>query len=615
MIRNKRFFIIQTVVMTPLFAILYILVGMLVISGLFSISLIVAKYETKQNVIFTCISLLLIIYTIGYSFRYSAGDINQFIFAEKIINISIFVAGALFVHFISILTKYKSKLLKTFLIVLFLSGSLHSLFSQFGGDYSNITELTKIDLIWGEKIVWAKGETSNFFWIIDIILIFSLYYIFEASRHIYNSGRKVEAAFIGFAFTLIIFSILFDNIFVESGKINLPYTQQFAFVSVIFISGMKGFQSLLDHKDTEKALVHSEEKYNQLTKVSFDGVCITQNGIIRDMNQQFLSTFRMERDQLLGKNINNLFIRSTGESENKFDGRKDIYEKWCKRGDKSEFPGELRTKSASIDGEKFNINVLRDITQRKSYENKLIVAKNKAESSEKIKTEFLAQMSHEIRTPINTILSFSELISEAISGKIEGELNDSFEFIQNAGKRIIRTVDLLLNMSEVQTDSYSPIKTKVDLLKDILKEQYNNYKSEADKADIKFELNIEKSEKPFLINGDKYTLSAIFNNLIDNAIKYTPKGSVSIKIYRPKSNQINIDITDSGIGISEEYMPKLFSLFSQEEQGYTRSYDGNGLGLALVDSYLKINRAKIKVESKKNMGSRFRIIFNSNTVL
>ena len=99
-------------------------------------------------------------------------------------------------------------------------------------------------------------------------------------------------------------------------------------------------------------------------------------------------------------------------------------------------------------------------------------------------------------------------------------------------------------------------------------------------------------------------------NLIDNAIKYTNKGSVKIKPFVNEFGKIQVDIIDTGIGISEEYMPQMFEAFSQEEQGYTRSYEGIGLGLSLVKSYADLNNAEIKVQSEKNKGSVFSVIFN-----
>ena len=98
--------------------------------------------------------------------------------------------------------------------------------------------------------------------------------------------------------------------------------------------------------------------------------------------------------------------------------------------------------------------------------------------------------------------------------------------------------------------------------------------------------------------------------MIDNAIKYTKKGKVEILLGKNKTNNIIVEVKDTGIGISKEFLPRLFEVFAQEERGYTRSFDGNGLGLALVKKYCELNKIIIEVDSEKNIGSTFRVIFD-----
>jgi signal transduction histidine kinase len=116
------------------------------------------------------------------------------------------------------------------------------------------------------------------------------------------------------------------------------------------------------------------------------------------------------------------------------------------------------------------------------------------------------------------------------------------------------------------------------------------------------------------IRADKYTLIQIFQNLIGNAVKYTRKGSVTVKVYKNKDEKICVDIKDTGIGMSREYQANLFSPFSQENVGYKREFEGNGLGLALVKKYVDINNSEIKVSSEKDKGSVFTIIFQNNQI-
>lgn len=261
-----------------------------------------------------------------------------------------------------------------------------------------------------------------------------------------------------------------------------------------------------------------------------------------------------------------------------------------------------------ISGASSVIVMLRDITDRKEGEKMLIRAKDEAEKSDKLKSEFLAQMSHEIRTPINSILSFTSLIKEEVIDKVEEDLRVCFDVIDNGGHRLIRTIDSILNMSQLQSGTYQPIYTEVDMDKDVLRNAVAELKQRAKEKNLELEYNINTEN--VVIKADNYTVGQIFINLIDNAIKYTDEGIVTVNVSRDKNEKLVINVLDTGIGISEEYIPNLFKPFTQEESGYTRRYEGNGLGLALVKNYAEINNALIEVESKKGIGTRFGVKFN-----
>lgn len=251
----------------------------------------------------------------------------------------------------------------------------------------------------------------------------------------------------------------------------------------------------------------------------------------------------------------------------------------------------------------------REINNRKKVEEDLVLAMKKAESADKLKSEFLAQMSHEIRTPINIILNSTSLIKEEIDGT-EQEIKELFPVIDSAGKRLIKTIDSILNMSELQLGIYEPQFKKYDLVKDIMEILYNDFRLIALKKGLEFFLLPETKDTGLVV--DNYSTSQIFSNLIDNAIKYTKSGKITIRIYRDPENSLSVDVIDTGIGISETFLPSVFNAFSQEEQGYSRQYEGNGLGLALIKKYCDINGAKVSVRSEKNSGSVFTVCFPGN---
>ncbi len=258
---------------------------------------------------------------------------------------------------------------------------------------------------------------------------------------------------------------------------------------------------------------------------------------------------------------------------------------------------ELESLSAS-----FNIMIDRILETRTG----IINAKEEAEKSNRLKSEFLAQMSHEIRTPVNTILSFASLIRSEVSDDSNDDIEESFDIIERGGQRLIRTIDLILNMSELQAGTYKCNMESLNLQEDVLEPLISELKVKAASKELDF-YYYPTHENSFVF-GDRYTLMQLFANLIDNAIKYTNDGKVAV-VAEGVNGVVSVSVIDTGIGISEKYLNLLFEPFSQEEQGYTRKFEGNGLGLALVKKYCELNHAQIDVESKKGKGSNFKVTF------
>lgn len=260
-----------------------------------------------------------------------------------------------------------------------------------------------------------------------------------------------------------------------------------------------------------------------------------------------------------------------------------------------------------------NKELQRRIEERKKYQEQLeiwqkelISAKELAEKSDRLKSEFLAQMSHEIRTPINSILNFSYLLKESLSDKVDEDLREAFSIIDRGGKRLIRTIDSILNMSQIQVGSFETKMERLNLL-DIIEGLYLEFKQSI--VDKGLSLKLNNHCKSSIIIADEYTSSQIFANLFDNAFKYTPSGSIEITVFNPDEKHVAVSIKDTGIGISEEKIETVFHPFSQEESGYTRKYEGVGLGLALVKKYCELNDSEISVKSKKGVGTTFTVIY------
>ncbi len=251
-----------------------------------------------------------------------------------------------------------------------------------------------------------------------------------------------------------------------------------------------------------------------------------------------------------------------------------------------------------------NAKLTDEIEERKKTEIELNKAKEDAERSDRLKSEFLAQMSHEIRAPINIISNFMQIYESELNDKLSPELKNSISSVKSQSLRIITTIDSIINMAQLKTGTFIPKLQIIKFYPDIIKPSLKQWQAFA--KDKNIDLNICGEFENILVEGDVYSLNQVINHIVDNAIKYTDKGEVEVKC-SCENDFVIINVSDTGNGISEEYLPHIFEPFSQEYQGYGRKYEGNGLGMALVKQYSLLNNASIKIDSKKGVGTVVRL--------
>lgn len=386
---------------------------------------------------------------------------------------------------------------------------------------------------------------------------------------------------------------------------------------ILLIAGGIIFNRYRAAKKLNKALEEREvfndaliARLPEYVLVHTDGKIIFTNKILRDV-------FGLTKDDYGKDSILN-FIQSEFKSEvskNIFSGSKgeEVEDYEAEIIDKN---GKIRNviiKSTNIPyhDKTASLVVMNDITTRKQSELEIIEAKDHAEKSDRLKSEFLAQVSHEIRTPLHVMLSWVSLLQDEVEDKITPDLIEGFNIIKNQGSRTIRTIDLILNMSEIQLGTYEVFPRELDIHKDIVLKLYSELSSRAKIKKLSFNLFVQTTHTLAVV--DEYSVYQIFLNILENAIKYTNSGNVNILIGRDVTNNLFVTVTDTGIGISDDYFSKMFNPFSQEQQGYSRKFDGNGLGLALVKKYCELNNAEIKVTSEKEKGTEVNVTFNSNS--
>lgn len=247
------------------------------------------------------------------------------------------------------------------------------------------------------------------------------------------------------------------------------------------------------------------------------------------------------------------------------------------------------------------IAIKEDISVRKQMEAELLVAKNKAEESDRLKSAFLANMSHEIRTPLNSIIGFSELLADS---HFEIEEKDEFiEHIISNGNSLLSIISDIMDISKMESGMVRIRTKEVHVIK-IVTEIRKQFLRRFEEKGIDFQLKHEHELESVQVLADPERLNQILNNLISNALKFTAKGFVQLGFSRV-GNMLQFEVKDTGIGISADFHARIFDRFSQVEASNSRQYGGNGLGLAITKNLIELMGGKIWLESEPKIGTSF----------
>ena len=256
------------------------------------------------------------------------------------------------------------------------------------------------------------------------------------------------------------------------------------------------------------------------------------------------------------------------------------------------------------------VAVKEDITEKKTYLAELIAAKEKAEESDHLKSAFLANISHEIRTPMNGILGFSELLKEPhLSGE---EMAEYIDLIQSSGHRMLNLINELIDISRIDARETSMEISDTPLNK-LLQDTYAFFKPNALSKGLRLTYTTGLSDSECLIKTDSGKLNQILINLVNNALKFTTKGSIDFG-YTKKDDNLEFYVIDTGIGIPVDMQNKVFDRFRQVDNTLTRGYEGAGLGLSITQAFVIMLGGTIRVESIDGTGTTFSFTLPYNPV-
>lgn len=265
---------------------------------------------------------------------------------------------------------------------------------------------------------------------------------------------------------------------------------------------------------------------------------------------------------------------------------------------------------AANEGERYEVVALfRDITRRKDDEAAMAEARRSAEEASEAKSRFLATIGHELRTPLNAVVGFSEMMTSGIGGELSGTHREYAQLIHQSGRHLLEVVRMLLDMSKIEAGKFE-LQTEAFAAEALVEPCFNMVEALAKKRNVTLSADIAP-HLPLLV-GDERACRQILLNLLSNAIKFSHAGGrVTVSLKRQGQN-LNLSVSDNGIGMAPESLARLGEPFFQVQDGLERRYEGTGLGLSIVKGLVDLHEGTLRAISEIGSGTSVTVLLPIN---
>jgi PAS domain S-box-containing protein len=343
-------------------------------------------------------------------------------------------------------------------------------------------------------------------------------------------------------------------------------------------------------------------------------VIVGDRGKVEFVNAQTEKLFGYRREELIGRTVESLVPERfrtrhvVHRGEYAYEPRVRAMgvglELYGRRKDGSEFPVEISLSPVAVGDREFVASAIRDMTERKRFEGELRQKNAELEAASQAKDRFLASMSHELRTPLNAIIGFTGTLLMKLPGPLNADQEQQLNIVQSSARHLLSLINDMLDLAKIESGKIEAYFEPVSVAS-VVVEVVESLRSSAEAKKLDLEVSTGPYEE-LVVPTDRRALHQILLNLVGNAIKYTPAGTVRIDgSVAGRDATLSLRVTDTGIGIKPDDLARLFQAFEQVDPSSTRRFEGAGLGLYLSRKLATLVGGALSVESVYGRGSTF----------